>query len=149
MNKLILSIFALAIVGITLILSNSGFADFVFFFFFYNCVSTLAYCIHRVSETFKTIWNSFQKWIIQNEFYIRFFFLISFISSGLFIFVALTSVELLIQIQSYGGECAQGWNDSCIYDSTCLVKLSWCFNRRKNILSYDLIPTRNPLNWFY
>lgn len=151
MNKLILFIFALAIVGVTLILTISDLPAFVFFgsFFIIAFLPLLIVSIVLV-RLFKTIWNSFPEMDNTKRIvYLFYFSLFLFISSGLFVFVALTSVELLIQFQCTGGECAQGGMTLVFTIPLAWSSLVGVLIAERIFWSYNLIPSWKPLNWFY
>lgn len=151
MNKLILAGFALAVLGIVLILSMPNLPSFVFFGSFF-LIAALPVVI--ISIVFVRLFVSIKSLFPEADngkriTYILYFCLFLFISSGLFVFIALTSVELLIQLQCTGGECAQG-GITLVFT----IPLAWsslvgvCIAERI-FWSYDLIPTWKPLTWFY
>ncbi len=151
MNKLILAGFALAVLGIVLILSMPNLPSFVFFGSFF-LIAALPVVI--ISIVFVRLFVSIKSLFPEADngkriTYILYFCLFLFISSGLFLFIALTSVELLIQLQCTGGECAQG-GITLVFT----IPLAWsslvgvCIAERI-FWSYDLIPTWKPLTWFY
>jgi hypothetical protein len=151
MNKLILAGFALAVLGIVLILSMPNLPSFVFFGSFF-LIAALPLVI--VSIVFVRLFVSIKSLFPEADngkriTYILYFCLFLFISSGLFLFIALTSVELLIQLQCTGGECAQG-GITLVFT----IPLAWsslvgvCIAERI-FWSYDLIPTWKPKTWFY